>query len=524
MPISHGDQLFRLIESLTKAEKRNFRLYAKKIQGEGDVKFLQLFDLLEKQKEFDEDAVLLKMKGNKTQFSNIKRHLYQHILTSLRLMEIYKSEEIQVREWIDYASILYGRGLYIHSLKLLSKSKSLAEKINHDILLLEIVEFEKRIESRHITRSSTERMEGLTEEAKKHSNTSLNNAILSNLKLMLQREFINKGHVKDEAGLRKLDVYLRQISIDEHQPHLTFFEKVYLYQVYFWYYYLLLDYEKCKEYALKWVAEYDNEPKMIDMDVDIYMIGLHHLLSTTFFLRDYSLFSKTLGQLEKFRKDSYRQFNSNSRIMSFLFVHQGRFNQYFLSGDFQEGVIKIIPHTLNRLTKFENKLDTHKVLVMYFKIAWMYMGAGKQDQAIDYLNRILNHSERALREDIQAYASLLFIMAHFDLKNYDLLEYLVTNTSRFINRMRDASQLQKSSIRFFRQLVNTPPDDYIKRFLKFRDQLAALKLEPYEKRSFVFLDIESWIESKIQQKTLQLVVKERFLRRMELALENEARD
>jgi hypothetical protein len=161
---------------------------------------------------------------------------------------------------------------------------------------------------------------------------------------------------------------------------------------------------------------------------------------------------------------------------------------------------------------------------MYFKIAWMYMGAGKQDQAIDYLNRILNHSERALREDIQAYASLLFIMAHFDLKNYDLLEYLVTNTSRFINRMRDASQLQKSSIRFFRQLVNTPPDDYIKRFLKFRDQLAALKLEPYEKRSFVFLDIESWIESKIQQKTLQLVVKERFLRRMELALENEARD
>jgi hypothetical protein len=291
-----------------------------------------------------------------------------------------------------------------------------------------------------------------------------------------------------------------------------------LYQVYFWYYYLLLDYDKCKEYAVKWVAEYDREPKMIDMDVDIYMIGLHHLLSTTFFLRDYPLFSHTLEQLERFRKESYRQFNSNSRIMSFLFVHQGRFNQYFLSGDFQEGVVKVIPNTLNRLAKFENKLDPHKVLVMYFKIAWMYMGAGKQDLAIDYLNRILNHSERALREDIQAYASLLFIMAHFDLKNYDLLEYLITNTSRFINRMRDPSQLQKASIRFFRQLVTTPPADYPKRMLKFREQLAALKTDPYEKRSFVFLDVESWVESKIQQKTLQQVVKERFMRRMELAV------
>lgn len=518
MPISHGDQLFRLIESLTKAEKRNFRLYAKKIQGEGDVKFLQLFDLLEKQKEFDEEAVLKKLQGNKTQFSNIKRHLYQHILTSLRLMEIYKSEEIQVREWIDYASILYGRGLYIHSLKLLSKSKALAEKINHDILLLEIVEFEKRIESRHITRSSTERMEGLTAEAERHSLTSQNNAILSNLKLILQREFINIGHVKNEEGRQKLDMYMAKIKVDETAPQLSFFEKVYLYQVYFWYYYLLLDYDKCKEYAVKWVAEYDREPKMIDMDVDIYMIGLHHLLSTTFFLRDYPLFSSTLEQLERFRKESYRQFNSNSRIMSFLFVHQGRFNQCFLSGDFQEGVVKVIPHTLNRLAKFENKLDPHKVLVMYFKIAWMYMGAGKQDQAIDYLNRILNHSERALREDIQAYASLLFIMAHFDLKNYDLLEYLITNTSRFINRMRDPSQLQKVSIRFFRQLVTTPPADYPKRMLKFREQLAALKTDPYEKRSFVFLDVESWVESKIQQKTLQQVVKERFVRRMELAV------
>jgi hypothetical protein len=84
--------------------------------------------------------------------------------------------------------------------------------------------------------------------------------------------------------------------------------------------------------------------------------------------------------------------------------------------------------------------------------------------------------------------------------------------------MRDPSQLQKVSIRFFRQLVTTPPADYPKRMLKFREQLAALKTDPYEKRSFVFLDVESWVESKIQQKTLQQVVKERFVRRMELAV------
>lgn len=517
MPISHGDQLFQLVNSLTKAEKRNFRLYAKKIQGESDIKFLQLFDFLERQKTLDEDLLQERLHSNKTQYSNLKRHLYQHILTSLRLMEIYKSEEIQVREWLDYAFILYGRGLYIHSLKLLAKAKALAEKINHDALLLEIVEFEKRIESRHITRSSTERMSGLVAQASKHSQTSQHNAFLTNLKLVLQRQFINGGHIKTAAERDALEKQLATLPIHEDNPNLSFFERVYLYQVYFWHYYLLLDYTQCKKYASKWVEAYDQEPRMIDMDVDIYMIGLHHLCSTSFFLRDYALLDTTLQRLEDFRNRAYRVFNNNSKILSFLFVHQGRFNRCFLSGEFALGLQDIMPRTLQRLQKFGRRVDSHKVLIFYFKIAWMYLGAGKPGPAIDYLNRILNEGEKALREDIQAYASLLFIMAHYDLGNYDLLEYLITNVARHIARMRDPSALQKASLRFFRQLLRTPLAERYQKFVAFRKQLSDLKEDPYEKRSFVFLDVESWVESKIQQKTLQEVVKERFQRRLNLS-------
>ena len=39
MPISQGDMLFGLIQSLTKAEKRNFKLYIRRLQNEGEVKF-----------------------------------------------------------------------------------------------------------------------------------------------------------------------------------------------------------------------------------------------------------------------------------------------------------------------------------------------------------------------------------------------------------------------------------------------------------------------------------------------------
>lgn len=519
MPISHGDQLFEMIQSLTKAEKRNFRLYAKRIQGESDAKFLQLFDLLEKQKDFDEETIIRKLKdSNKSQLSNLKRHLYQHILTCLRLMEIHKHEEIQIREWIDYAVILYGKGLYLQSLKLLAKAKSLANKINHDILQLEIVEFEKRIESRHITRSTTERMDDLQAESETHSNTNLSIALLSNFKLALQRLFINEGHIKTKEDRAKLEEHFRsKLPKQEEEAH-TFFEKIHVYHAYYWYHYLLQEYDKCEEYAEKWVNLYASEPKMIEMDMDMYMIGMHQLLVTAFYLRNYPVFIKTLDRFEKFRKEVYPKFNYNSQILSFLFVHQGRFNRHFLEGSFQEGTGRTLQHALRRIRKYDNKLDAHKLLIFYFKIAWLWMGAGKPAQAIDYLNQILNHPGKALREDMQAYASLMFIMAHYDLKNMDFLDYVINNTARFISKMQDTSKLQKASIGFFRRLINAKSDDTAKLFLDFRKKLSELKAEEFEKRSFIFLDIESWVESKIQHKTLAQVVKERYERRLESKL------
>lgn len=143
------------------------------------------------------------------------------------------------------------------------------------------------------------------------------------------------------------------------------------------------------------------------------------------------------------------------------------------------------------------------------------MGAGKPTTAIDYLNLILNHPGKALREDMQAYASLLFIMAHYDLKNVDFLDYVINNTARFISKMRDPSKLQKASISFFRRLLNARPDDTQKLFQDFRKKLEELKADDFEKRSFIFLDLESWVESKIQNKSLAQVVKERHERRLE---------
>ena len=73
------DNLFVLVKSLTKSEKRQFTLYVGRMDSNEDSKFLNLFQLLDKIKRYDEKLILNKGIVSKQQLSNLKAHLYKQI-------------------------------------------------------------------------------------------------------------------------------------------------------------------------------------------------------------------------------------------------------------------------------------------------------------------------------------------------------------------------------------------------------------------------------------------------------------
>src|SRR6186997_2370375 len=166
MPNRSADTLFQLIRSLEKSEKRNFKLFVKRNTSGGDLKFIQLFDALDGMKEYDEAALLKKNKSiRKQQLSNIKAHLYKQILASLRIIRDENNIDIQLHEQLDHARILYNKGLYLQSLKLLDKAKENARHNNQYSFLVQILFLEKKIESLHITRSLKDRARQLSVES-----------------------------------------------------------------------------------------------------------------------------------------------------------------------------------------------------------------------------------------------------------------------------------------------------------------------------------------------------------------------
>ena len=297
-----NDHLYQLIKSLSKAEKRSFKIYATRNSSE-DAKFIQLFDAIDKAREYDEDVIVKKIKGlKKAQFSNLKAHLYKQILTSLRLNYINHNIDIQLREQIDHARILYDKGLYKQSLKILEKAKTMAFDHHRITLTSEILAFEKLIESQYITRSLRNRADQLIDETEQTIVNVEQYHQLSNLALRLYGIYIKAGHVRSERDFDITEKFfensLKQINLQD----LGFFEQHYLNVSYAWYSLIMQDFLLQYRYAQKWVDHFRKNPDMLALEPVWYLKGVHVLLEALFILGHYEKHEQEVMKLQEFMK------------------------------------------------------------------------------------------------------------------------------------------------------------------------------------------------------------------------------
>jgi hypothetical protein len=171
-----------------------------------------------------------------------------------------------------------------------------------------------------------------------------------------------------------------------------------------------------------------------------------------------------------------------------------------------------------KLKEIELYLDSHRILVFYYKIACLYFGAGKPAKAIDYLNRIINWKLN-LRDDIQCYARLLHLISHYELGNTEVVNYLSKSVYRFMYKMKNLSTVEEVLFNFLRKSIQKGGEENSllnnkeiikKSFIHLLETLQPLTGNKLESRAFMYLDIISWLESKIQDKQVQTIIKEKF--------------
>lgn len=503
------DTLFQLVHSLEKSEKRNFKLYIKRSSAKEDLKIIQLFDALDKLSEYDEKLLLKKLPSvEKPQLANLKAHLYKQLMASLRLLKSTESVELQMNEQLDYARILYNKGLFQQSLKMLEKARELAKANQKYNFLSQVTSLDKKIETLHITRSSQTKVDELAAEALEVSSHIFIVSKLSNLALQLYTWYIKNGHARNEKDEQGVKEFFKQNLPPDSDKHTGFYERLYLYQSYNWYAFIRQDFLMYYRYSQKWIDLFKEDPTMIRVETGHYIKGMHNLLNAHFDLRNYRRFEETLNEFEAFAATPLAEQHDNFRIHTFVYINAAKINRHLITGTFKEA-LKLVPYVEKKLKEYALHIDRHRVLVLNYKIAMIYFGSGDYGTSIDYLHKIMNHNVD-LRYDLQCYARLVHMMAHYEMGNYDIMEHLIKSVYRFMAKMENLTVVEEEIFRFLRSSFNVSPRKLKPELEKLLHKIKQFEKSRFETRAFAYLDVISWVESKVYGKTMSEVIQEKY--------------
>jgi hypothetical protein len=140
----------------------------------------------------------------------------------------------------------------------------------------------------------------------------------------------------------------------------------------------------------------------------------------------------------------------------------------------------------------------------------LYFGAGDNKKCIEYLEKIIGNRTLQMREDLMCFARILSLIAHYESGMDYHLDVQLKSTYKFLIKMNDLHGVQRHMIDFLKGLGDIYPHQIKNEFVKLYEKLKMYEDDPYERRSFLYLDFLSWLESKIQNKPVAEIIQEKY--------------
>ena len=515
MSKQNKENLFLLIKSLSKSEKRQFKLFVGRVKSNKDSKFIKLFNLLDKSTTYNEIEIFKKNFVTKQQLSNLKAHLYNQILQSLRMNPMLQDNRMLIREQIDYATVLYQKGLYKQSLKILEKAKNMSIDLDEKYSAFEIVEIEKLIESQYITRSMSNRADELIKHSKFLSAQNKLCSSLSNLSLQLYEKLIKAGYAKSDEEFREITKFFFERMPKVSYSKLGFREKLWYCKVNVWYSLLIQDFLSSYKFSRRWVDLFDSKINMISSHPVFYLKANNFLMEALVLIKYPKKFKEVLLKFEDVVNSDLFPKNDNISTLTFLYLTNNRLNLLFMEGKFQNG-LKMVPKILSKINDLKSHIDPHHIMLVYYKIACLYFGCDRYADSIKYLNLIVKNRELKMREDLLCFTRVLNLVAHYEAGfDYDIDKH-IRDTYKFLLKMNDLHEVQKLMIKFVRNLGNIYPHELKENFKSLHKELKPYENDPYERRAFLYLDILSWLESKILNMPISKIIQEKASKNLPL--------
>lgn len=483
-----SNNLHSLIKSLTKSEKRFITLNTQ--IHKGDKVYLKLLEAIDKQNVYDEKSILQQFKNEAfvKQFSVAKNYLQSFILKQLRHFHSNLKASIECKNYLIEVEILFWKGQYRLAEKHIIKTEKLAEKYEFFLILEELNNWKSRIYNAQLKLDTDHK---ITFEDQSKTNIEMYQNILDYKELTNTTQLLIKKSeiIRDNKEQLVYDKLLKN-------PLLVDINNAKSNQAKYGYYVLnsvikrmVGELEESEKYRKNLLTFLESKPYLIQENPIHYIAAIHNILMNCLVVGDYELYEKTI---KKLKDHDFKMPHERAYVFSTLCLFE---LGYYTERKEYDNAIKFVETTLSNYNELSGLLNMEHEFLLHYNAGLAQYHRGEYNQALKWINKVINLTSKDLRVDVKASAYLLNILIHYDLGNNDILSYLLKSTITFLKQNKMFRKIDQVFLSIF---ANIPlKSDKKETIIHLTSKLQ--EMNKVKDKATIILDINyfEWIQNRI---------------------------
>ncbi|MFM7022080.1 MAG: hypothetical protein ACKOXB_03815 [Flavobacteriales bacterium] len=476
-----------LVCSLSKAEKRYFKLFAS--LQEGDKYYLLLFDLIEGgltdraalKKEFEAQS-------KKASFEVTLKYLFKVLMKSMRSFDPEQNIDAVLLRAMQEARFLYKKGVYEECLSQLEKIKQLAKQHEKNFYFLEAA----RLELEYHTRKE---FAELSEEALIQKQSEVTAVLDHELKisqhgdlyqLLLQR-FAQKGVVRSEEEKQKFDDLVLSEASMMVQPQYDSFHSQQLHMLFQSVYFRLIG---SPELSLDIYQELDalfrKHAYLWEENALYYIYVIEGILNNLRAMQQYDAMPYFIDKLKSLGQRDEEQL--------WPLIYQFELIYHCGKNDFSAAK-NVLLQNKEVLAKRSKSLLTAANAKIFYASALVYFGLQEWKNCLQSLNIILNNDTFLVPDEYLTMSRLLALIVQYEMNNLDYINYEIRGFERKLKKEGTLFRLEKIVFKFFRSAIKANDKTSEKKcLLAFQKDFKSLQEEQFT----TLFDFDLWLRKKLK--------------------------
>lgn len=511
MSVKTNRALFELIKSMSKSEKRYFKVLSSLHTIGGVNNYVILFDYLDEQDDYCEEQLFKDFAGEAflNRFSITKKRLYDHILSALDSFHSTSSVDAQLFKQLHAIDILYEKSLYDQCRRLISSTEKLIVKYQRNELLLLINQKKRNLrETEGYSSINEEDLLLLSAQSDEALGTIRIHSQIWKVKSELFLRLTQLGPSRSEAQkevFTKICKPLATLNVSQMNV-----DGQYLYfHTMSAYYYSIGNLSDSLCYLQKNLDLFKDTDQHLQIPPNKRFSVLTNAIYIADKLGQHMVSLQLLQELKRFANSI--EPNEDLAIKIFSSISSIELSIDLRSGAFSEAAEKV-EEISKQLKLYADKVSPTRRAFLEYKIAVVHIGNHNFSEALKAVNRILNDPELDWAEDIIGFTQLLDLLIHVELGHIKLLPYSLKSAQRYFKSRNRMHGFERVFLKFIGRLIKSQDHFEVQERWEelYRELSTITQDDNFESIAMDYFDFHSWAEAKLKQKSFDQLVQEKY--------------